>query len=236
LFRIAETQTLAPQTFGGGGGGGGVHNLDRSRSRSRSRIRIRSDPRATFPSPVPSTQASRSSSPDIDGYILRARGAWVTSLPTHTQPHIQPRTQPHTHTRAQSHIRTHRRALSISLSAEDEEEVRRMTNINNSTSSSSAFPPLDTTGMGGVGMGGQGRNNIASPTTSGHAGGSAAAANGNGAGNNASNYMATLPVGHQQDLNYLYNQIQELGALLRSNREQVNTITRTAEEVAVCFV
>ncbi|KAK6369364.1 uncharacterized protein PV06_08564 [Exophiala oligosperma] len=97
---------------------------------------------------------------------------------------------------------------------------------NNTTSN--AFPPLDTTNMGGAG--GQVRNNNMSPTTSGHAGSSAA--NGNGAGGAASNYMATLPVGHQQDLNYLYNQIQELGAILRSNREQVNTITRTAEEVA----
>lgn len=101
---------------------------------------------------------------------------------------------------------------------------------NNNNSSSSAFPPLDTNNMG---VGGQGRNN-ASPITSGHPGSGSASANGNGAGS-VSNYMATLPVGHQQDLNYLYNQIQELGSILRSNREQVNTITRTAEEVAVCF-
>lgn len=56
--------------------------------------------------------------------------------------------------------------------------------------------------------------------------------NGNGVGASAS-YMAPLPVGHQQDLNYLYTQIQELSAILRSNREKVNVITRAAEEVAV---
>ncbi|OAG37091.1 hypothetical protein AYO21_08739 [Fonsecaea monophora] len=48
----------------------------------------------------------------------------------------------------------------------------------------------------------------------------------------AAGYMPPLPVGHQQDLNHLFNQIQELGALLRSNREKVNSITRNAEEVA----
>lgn len=51
--------------------------------------------------------------------------------------------------------------------------------------------------------------------------------------NNGANYMAPLPVGHQQDLNYLYSQIQELSSLLQSNREKVNDITRSAEEVAV---
>ncbi|KAK5305141.1 hypothetical protein LTR99_004207 [Exophiala xenobiotica] len=89
-----------------------------------------------------------------------------------------------------------------------------MANNNNN-----AFPPLDTS------MTGPNRN-ATSPTIS-HPG---SAANGNGAG--PANYMATLPVGHQQDLNFLYNQIQELGALLRNNREQVDSVTRTAEEVA----
>lgn len=84
-----------------------------------------------------------------------------------------------------------------------------------------AFPPLDTQ-MGAANRGG------ASPTAS--AVGSSL--NGNGAGP-AANYMAPLPVGHQQDLNFLYAQIQELGSILRSNREKVNVITRTAEEVAV---
>lgn len=87
--------------------------------------------------------------------------------------------------------------------------------------SNNAFPPLDTS------VGGGGRN-LASPTPS-HTGG---AVNGNGVGASA-NYMATLPVGHQQDLNYLYAQIQELGGILRSNRDKVNVVTRTAEEVAV---
>lgn len=66
----------------------------------------------------------------------------------------------------------------------------------------------------------------ASPTTS-HLG----QANGNGM-NGAVNYMTPLPVGHQQDINFLYAQIQELTSLLKSNREKVGAITRTAEEVA----
>lgn len=65
-----------------------------------------------------------------------------------------------------------------------------------------------------------------SPTAS-----NAGAVNGNGAGV-AANYMSPLPVGHQQDLNFLYGQIQELSEILRANREKVNVITRTAEEVA----
>jgi hypothetical protein len=48
----------------------------------------------------------------------------------------------------------------------------------------------------------------------------------------AAAYMPPLPVGHQQDLNHLFNQIQELGSLLRSNRDKVNVITKNAEEVA----
>lgn len=85
----------------------------------------------------------------------------------------------------------------------------------------SAFPTLDTQ-MGAANRAGT------SPTASAVGG----ALNGNGAGA-ATNYMAPLPVGHQQDLNFLYAQIQELGSILRSNREKVNVITRTAEEVAV---
>jgi hypothetical protein len=84
-----------------------------------------------------------------------------------------------------------------------------------------AFPALDTSMNAG-------NRNSASPTTA-HPGSSV---NGNGVGASA-NYMATLPVGHQQDLNYLYGQIQELAAILRSNREKVNVITRAAEEVGV---
>lgn len=86
---------------------------------------------------------------------------------------------------------------------------------------SSAFPPLDTSMTGG--------NRASSSPTIPHAGGSV---NGNGVGASG-NYMAPLPVGHQQDLNFLYAQIQELGGILRSNRDKVNVITRNAEEVAV---
>jgi hypothetical protein len=70
-----------------------------------------------------------------------------------------------------------------------------------------------------------------SPTSS-HAGG--AQMNGNGLAN--ASYLPPLPAGHQQDLNYLYSQIQELSGILKSNREKVNVITRTAEEVAVSCV
>lgn len=45
--------------------------------------------------------------------------------------------------------------------------------------------------------------------------------------------MAPLPIGHQQDLTFLYRQMQELGDILRSNREKVGGITKTAEEVMV---
>jgi hypothetical protein len=80
---------------------------------------------------------------------------------------------------------------------------------------SNAFPPIDTSF----------NNRAASPAQGGQV---------NGAGtSNGANYMAPLPVGHQQDLNYLYAQIQELSGLLQSNREKVNDITRSAEEVAV---
>jgi hypothetical protein len=68
--------------------------------------------------------------------------------------------------------------------------------------------------------------------TSSHAGG-AAQMNGNGLAN--ASYLPPLPAGHQQDLNYLYSQIQELSGILKSNREKVNLITRTAEEVAVSW-
>ena len=58
--------------------------------------------------------------------------------------------------------------------------------------------------------------------------------NGNGLANGS--YLPPLPAGYQQDLNYLYNQIQELSGILKSNREKVNVITRTAEEVALSCV
>lgn len=56
--------------------------------------------------------------------------------------------------------------------------------------------------------------------------------NGNGA-THAANYIPPLPVGHQQDLAYLYQQIQELSSILQFNRERVNDVTKSAEEVAV---
>lgn len=45
-----------------------------------------------------------------------------------------------------------------------------------------------------------------------------------------------LSMGHQQDLNFLYRQMQELGEILRSNRDKVNGITLAAEEVMVRLV
>ncbi|ERF73868.1 hypothetical protein EPUS_05880 [Endocarpon pusillum Z07020] len=50
-------------------------------------------------------------------------------------------------------------------------------------------------------------------------------------GSMSSSIMAPLPIGHQQDLNFLYRQMQELGEILKSNREKVNGITQAAEEV-----
>lgn len=89
------------------------------------------------------------------------------------------------------------------------------------------FPSLDTSGNRGVGAGaGAGVGTGTSPIAS-----NAGQVNGNGVVTSA-NYMSPLPVGHQQDLNFLYVQIQELSEILRANREKVNVITRTAEEVA----
>ena len=53
-------------------------------------------------------------------------------------------------------------------------------------------------------------------------------------GGNAANYASPLPAGHQQDLNYLYGQIQELSAVLKSNREKTAVLTKAAEEIGVC--
>jgi hypothetical protein len=52
-------------------------------------------------------------------------------------------------------------------------------------------------------------------------------------GSISSSIMAPLPMGHQQDLNFLYRQMQELGEILKSNRDKVNGITKAAEEVMV---
>lgn len=95
---------------------------------------------------------------------------------------------------------------------EDEEEEMAANNSN-------AFPPLDNS------MNPPNRSPSANPSSQ---------VNGNG-GNYASNYIPPLPVGHQQDLAYLYQQIQELSGILESNREKVNDVTKSAEEVAVCL-
>lgn len=55
-------------------------------------------------------------------------------------------------------------------------------------------------------------------------------------GGNAANYASPLPAGHQQDLNYLYSQIQELSAVLKSNRDKTAVLTKAAEEIGVCQV
>jgi hypothetical protein len=52
-------------------------------------------------------------------------------------------------------------------------------------------------------------------------------------GGTAANYASPLPAGHQQDLNYLYSQIQELSAILKANREKTAVLTKAAEEIAV---
>lgn len=79
-----------------------------------------------------------------------------------------------------------------------------------------AFPPLD--------------NSLNSPRSP--ASGPGSQVNGNGA-NYANKYIPPLPVGHQQDLTFLYQQIQELSGILQNNRERVNDVTKSAEEVAV---
>jgi hypothetical protein len=55
-------------------------------------------------------------------------------------------------------------------------------------------------------------------------------------GSMSSSIMAPLPMGHQQDLNFLYRQMQELGEILKSNRDKVNGITKAAEEVMVRII
>jgi hypothetical protein len=60
-----------------------------------------------------------------------------------------------------------------------------------------------------------------------------AAANAQANGGTAANYASPLPAGHQQDLNYLYSQIQELSAILKANREKTAVLTKAAEEIAV---
>lgn len=54
----------------------------------------------------------------------------------------------------------------------------------------------------------------------------------NGA-NNGANYASPLPAGHQQDLHYLYEQIQELSSLLKTNRERTAELTKLAEQAEV---
>lgn len=81
-----------------------------------------------------------------------------------------------------------------------------------------AFPPLD--------------NSMNSPRSP--ASGPGSQVNGNGA-SYANKYIPPLPVGHQQDLTFLYQQIQELSGILQSNRDRVNDVTKSAEEVAVRY-
>lgn len=81
---------------------------------------------------------------------------------------------------------------------------------------SNAFPPLDNS---------MGANRAPASNAS-------AQVNGNGNGY-VNNYMPPLPVGHQQDLTFLYQQIQELSGILQSNRDRVDDVTRSAEEIAV---
>jgi len=84
--------------------------------------------------------------------------------------------------------------------------------------SNNAFPPLDNS-----------MNPPRSPAS-----GPGSQVNGNGA-SYANKYIPPLPVGHQQDLTFLYQQIQELSGILQSNRERVNDVTKSAEEVAVRY-
>lgn len=83
----------------------------------------------------------------------------------------------------------------------------------------SAFPPIEPS-----------HRAAPSPT--------AAQMNGNGASysNNANIHPEAFPMSHQQDINYLYQQLHELSTLLQNNRERVNEVTRNAEEVAVSAV
>lgn len=100
-----------------------------------------------------------------------------------------------------------------------------MAGTSNNNNSSNAFPTLDTS-FGGN----RGSSNAGSQVNGG--GMNSGVQNNNNS--NMPNYVATIPVGHQQDLNYLFQQFQELQAQLASNRDKVNDITRSAEEVAVC--
>ena len=76
-------------------------------------------------------------------------------------------------------------------------------------------------------LGMAGNNRTGASTASSVASGQA---NGGSAG---ANYMSSLPAGHQQDLNYLFEKIQDLSKLLASNREKVKELTKKAEEAGV---
>jgi hypothetical protein len=58
--------------------------------------------------------------------------------------------------------------------------------------------------------------------------------NGSNGQNNGANYASPLPAGHQQDLNYLYQQIQELSEVLKSNRQRTAELARIAQDAEVC--
>ena len=93
-------------------------------------------------------------------------------------------------------------------------DLRKMAANNNAT-----YSPIENAGAG---------NRGASPAPS-----SVSQVNGNGM--NAS-YMTPPAVGQQQDLNFLYGQIQELSTLLAENRGRVTGLTQQAEQIAVCTV
>ncbi len=107
-----------------------------------------------------------------------------------------------------------------------------------STAPEDSTPPIeaiqeDTSALEGM-AGNQQNNHFPSFESNGGrqaASPTASTMNGNGV-NGSVNYMAPLPVGHQQDINFLYSQIQQLTSILASNREKVGQITRTAEDVA----
>lgn len=86
------------------------------------------------------------------------------------------------------------------------------------SNSPAVYSPSDPSGAG--------NRATPSPTTP-------ATAQVNGNGVNTANYMAPLPIGHQQDINYLFTQLQELANVLKDNRERVNGLTLQAEQIAV---
>ena len=90
---------------------------------------------------------------------------------------------------------------------------------------------------------GVGANRAGSQSSSPLTGSYAGSLGSNGIGNNgaaaANNYTTTsspLPAGHQQDLNYLYEQIQELSKFLQANRAKTAELTQMAQVAQVSLV